>query len=31
MRLLFTSVETEPFAQLWGTGKYYDELYADKI
>lgn len=24
-------METEPFAQLWGTGKYYDDLYADKI
>lgn len=24
-------METEPFAQLWGTRSYYDELYKDKL
>ena len=24
-------MKDEPFAQLWGTGKYYDDLYKDKI
>ncbi len=24
-------MEKEPFAKLWGTGKYYDDLYSDKM
>lgn len=31
MRDFKEEMEKEPFAQLWGTGKYYDDLYSDKI
>lgn len=31
MRDFKQEMAIEPFAKLWGTGKYYDELYADKV
>lgn len=30
MKDLKKEMEEEPFAKLWGTGKYYEDLYKDE-